>query len=215
MNQASQAAHPCIAAIVLAAGRSRRMPGGNKLLAPVGGRPMVLRVVEAALASRATVVLAVLGYQWETVRAVLAGRPVAIIVHDGHDGGLASSVRAGVLAAPADADGYLFLLGDVPLVRADHIDRLIDAFDPGAGRAVYVPVHAGRRGNPVLWAAAYRHDLCALTGDTGARPLLQRYADEVCEVPMPDDAVLLDADTAADLARLNGEQSNIGSRGIT
>lgn len=204
MNYAPQAAHSRIAAIVLAAGRSRRMPGGNKLLASVGGRPMVASVVEAALASRAAVVLAVLGYQWEAIRAVLAGRPVSIVVNDGHDGGLASSVRAGVLAAPADADGYLFLLGDVPLVRADHINRLIEAFDPGAGRAVCVPVYAGRRGNPVLWAAPFRHDLCALTGDTGARPLLQRYAHQVYEVPMPDDAVLLDVDTAADLARLEG-----------
>jgi molybdenum cofactor cytidylyltransferase len=79
---------------------------------------------------------------------------------------------------------------------------LIAAFSPGEGRAICIPTHRAKRGNPVLWDARLVAEMQALDGDQGARSLLGRHADEVCEVEMPDDGVLLDVDTPSALAAL-------------
>jgi len=184
---------PRIAALVLAAGRSTRM-GANKLLADVGGKPMVRHAVEAALASQAEAVVVVTGHEAARVRAALAGLDVRFAQNDLYADGLSTSVRAGVAAAEG-ADGALVCLGDMPGLTARTIDRLIAAFNPAEGRGVIVPVHDGRRGNPVLWGRAFFADLMALSGDVGAKPLLAGAADAVCEVEIGDDGVLTDLDT--------------------
>jgi molybdenum cofactor cytidylyltransferase len=91
------------------------------------------------------------------------------------------------------------LLGDMPDVTAAHIDRLIAAFDPEEGRAICVPTWEGKRGNPVLWSAEYFEEIQSLTGDTGAKQLFAAHADEIAEVPMPDDATLKDIDLMTSL----------------
>ena len=112
-----------IAALVLAAGRSSRMGGPNKLLAEISGRPLVRIVAEAALASRARPVLVVTGHQRERVEAALAGLPVEFVHNPAFAGGLGTSLRAGIAALPAQADGAIVCLGDMPQVDATMIDR--------------------------------------------------------------------------------------------
>jgi OHCU decarboxylase len=176
----------------------------NKLFAEVDGTPMVARAVDAALASQAGPVIVVVGNDAGRVRAALAGREVTIVENRGFADGLSSSLRAGLAALPAGADAAVVLLGDMPRVGAHHLDRLIGAFDPLEGRAICVPRSHGRRGNPVLWCAAYFPELSALTGDAGARALIAGYPDRKIEVEMPDDGVLVDVDTPAELADLLG-----------
>jgi molybdenum cofactor cytidylyltransferase len=90
----------------------------------------------------------------------------------------------------------------MPLIEPAHIDSLIAAFDPET-RPICVPVHAGRRGNPVLWARRYIPDMLALTGDQGARPLLETHADAIAEVPVNSDTIFADFDTPEALADLD------------
>lgn len=194
---------PRIAALVLAAGLSRRM-GRNKLLADVGGTPLVTRAVDAALASLVRSVTVVVGHQQDAVRDALTGRAVRIVEAAEHAAGLSASLKAGLRALPDDADGVLVLLGDMPRVEAAAIDRLIAAYAPAEGRAVCVPTFRSRRGNPVLWDRRFVAEMLELTGDTGAKALLDRHADLVCEVEMPDDGVLVDVDTPDALAALMG-----------
>jgi molybdenum cofactor cytidylyltransferase len=85
---------------------------------------------------------------------------------------------------------------------AAHLDRLIAAFAPDEGRSICIPTHRAKRGNPILWDARFLPDMRTLDGDQGARGLIGRHADQVCEVEMPDDAVLLDVDTPGALAAL-------------
>ena len=168
---------PNIAAIVLAAGRSTRMGAANKLLADIGGKPMVRRVVEAALASRARPVLVVTGHQADE-RAGGAGRPRcrrSSTIPTTPTGSAARSRRAS-RAVPAAADGALVLLGDMPRITAAHLDRLIAAFAAEGGAAIIVPTHEGRRGNPVLWPRAYFAEMLQLEGDAGAKRLLAAHA---------------------------------------
>ncbi len=90
----------------------------------------------------------------------------------------------------------------MPLVTGRVIDRLIDAFDPDEGRAIVVPTHQGKAGNPVLWARRFFPEILALEGDVGARALLARHAEQVAEVEIGEDAVLRDFDTVESLALL-------------
>lgn len=196
---------PRIAAIVLAAGRSTRMGPANKLLLQVDGRPMVARVVDAALASSARPVVVVTGHQAEAVRAALAGRDVVFVHNPDYATGLASSLRHGLGALPGDSDGALVALGDMPRLTPGHFEQLISAFSPVEGRAIIVPTWGGKRGNPVLWAARFFPEMKAVAGDVGARHLIGEHAEVVREVESPDDAVLLDVDTPDVLARVRGE----------
>jgi molybdenum cofactor cytidylyltransferase len=197
---------PNIAAIVLAAGRSTRMGAANKLLADIGGKPMVRRVVEAVVASRARPTLVVTGHQASSVVAALAGLEVAFVDNPDYAVGLSSSLKVGIGAVPASADGALVLLGDMPQITAAHIDRLIAAFAAEDG-AVIVPTHEGRRGNPVLWPRARFAEMLQLEGDAGAKRLMAAHAGDVREVDLGTDAIFADVDTPEALAQLRGGQT--------
>lgn len=184
-----------IAAIVLAAGRSTRMGGPNKLLAEISGRPLVRIAVDEALASRANPVVVVTGHQRERVDAALHGLKVNILHNPDFAEGLSTSLRAGLNALPADVDGVVVLLADMPQVDAALIDRLIAAFDPGQGALAVVPTIEGKRGNPVLWSRRFFPELIALEGDVGARHLIGQYAEAVVEVPVTGRGALADIDT--------------------
>ena len=191
-----------VAAIVLAAGQSRRMGAVNKLLVKIDGAPMVARVVDAVLASGCEPVIVVTGHQPDRLRDALAGRPVKFVYNAAYGEGLSTSLRAGLDVVPAGVDGALIALGDMPRLTPAALGRLVGAFDPAAGRAICVPSWNGKRGNPVLWGRRYFDDMRTLTGDVGARHLIGEYADVVVEVAMNDDAVLVDVDSPAALAAL-------------
>jgi molybdenum cofactor cytidylyltransferase len=183
-----------VAALVLAAGSSRRMAGSNKLLQPVAGVPMVRRAANAALASRSTAVVVVTGFDADAVRESLAGLDLEFANNPEHASGMASSLRAGLGALPADTDAVVVVLGDMPMVTAAHIDSLIAAFDPARGNIV-VPVKGDRRGNPILWPLALFAEMQQVQGDVGARELLKIHAERVDRVPCDDDAIFADVDT--------------------
>jgi len=194
-----------IGAVVLAAGRSTRMGGPNKLLAEVGGRPLVRIAAEEALASRARPVVVVTGHQRAEVEATLAGLPVTFAHNPDYAEGLSTSLRAGIAALPAEADGAIVLLGDMPQVDAALIDRLIAAFDPEKGAFVVVPTIAGKRGNPVVWSRRFFPDLSGLGGDVGARHLIATYPEAVIEVPVTGRAAFVDVDTPDALSAVKAE----------
>lgn len=203
------AGRPRVAALILAAGQSRRMGAANKLLAEVAGVPMVRRAVEAALASRARPVVLVTGHDAEAVRTA-AGLPGVAVVHNpSYADGLATSLARGLDAlgdiAGNEVEGAIVLLGDMPRITPAVIDRLIAAFAPEEGAEVCMPTYQGRRGNPVLFARHFFPEIMALTGDKGARGLLERHPAAIVEVPLDDAAILLDIDTPEALAAARKE----------
>ena len=203
-DTAAARAEPRIAALVLAAGESRRMGRRNKLLIEVDGAPMVRRVAAAALASRAAPVVVVTGHEAGRVRETLAGLDVAFAHNPDHAEGMSGSLRRGLAALGPEPDGVAICLGDMPRTDAATIDRLIAGFDPAAGRAIGVPTWRGKRGNPVLWAARYFDEIRRIAGDVGARHLIGDHAEAVYEVESPDRSVTVDVDTPEaldDLAR--------------
>jgi molybdenum cofactor cytidylyltransferase len=184
-----------VAAIVLAAGRSTRMGGPNKLLAELEGRKLVRIVTEQALASKASEVIVVTGHQAELVEQALSGLDVRFVRNPDFAGGLASSVKAGIAAVSKETDGAVVCLGDMPMVSSLLLDNLIAAFAPDRGNLIVVPVSEGRRGNPVLWSRRFFQELMTLDGDIGARHLIAKHAEAVAEVPVEGDGAFLDIDT--------------------
>ncbi|MBR0798142.1 molybdopterin-binding/glycosyltransferase family 2 protein [Bradyrhizobium jicamae] len=184
-----------VAGIVLAAGRSTRMGGPNKLLAELDGKKLVRIVVEQALASKVSEVIVVTGHQADLVEQALTDLKVTFVRNPDFAGGLASSVKSGISAVSDKVDGAIVCLGDMPLIDAQLIDRLIDTFAPDRGHLIAVPVSEGRRGNPVLWSRRFFKELMTLDGDIGARHLIAKHAEAVAEVPVEGDSAFLDIDT--------------------
>ena len=204
--------HHTTAAIILAAGASTRMGGGrHKLLLPLGDRPVLAHVLDAALASRARPIVLVLGYQAERVRALIPmynqHPDITIIDNPDYLQGMSTSMKLGIQALlslsgyrkaiASTVDSALFLTGDQPLITEEIIDSVIEAFELSrqAGKRIVAPLYAGQRGNPVLFDAGLFAELLEVTGDEGGRSLLKRHADEVATLETGNVAASYDVDT--------------------
>ena len=163
---------------------------------------MARRVADAVAASKARPITVVTGNAPDEVATALTGIDARFVHNPDFKDGLSTSLKIGLAALPNDVDGVIVVLGDMPLVSAADIDRLIRAFDPVEGRAICVPVHGGRRGNPVLWGRQFFAEMQTLEGDQGARALIEAHADQVVEVPTDSDSVLFDVDTPDKLAEV-------------
>jgi len=187
----------CCTGILLAAGRGRRFdPSGarSKLLQRLpDGEAVAVRAAKNLKAAIATT-LAVVPAGAPQLAAELAAAGVAVTECADADLGMAASLTHG-LRASAGADGWIIALGDMPLVRPDTIASLARALAQGA--QIAVPVYHGARGNPVAFARAHLPRLLQLSGDAGARKLLQAFP--VCEVAVEDAGILRDIDTPEDL----------------
>ena len=197
--------HGHVAALLLAAGRSTRMQGHNKLLLPLGGQPLVAHAARALAASRASPVITVTGHDREAIEAALAGHEITLVHNPAFATGMASSLKAGLAAVPADASAVLVCLADMPALRTADIDHLLAAFDPASGREIIVPVFGGKRGNPVLLSRRFFPDIMRCEGDTGARQVVAANPDAVFEVEMGTASILADADTPAAFEALKAE----------
>jgi molybdenum cofactor cytidylyltransferase len=195
-----------IAAIVLAAGESKRMPGANKLLCEVHGEPMLAHVVDVLAGAGLAQIVVVTGHEATEIRGALSGRDVVFTHNPDYRGGMSSSLRVGLEAVEGKVDAALVCLGDMPWVGVEVIAALLAAFDRDDPR-VCVPVHDRKRGNPVLWPARFFIEMRQIAGDQGARRLLDQYAEEVIFVPVSDPSVNLDIDTpeALEALRQRGE----------
>jgi len=194
------AALPRIAGIVLAAGKSTRMAGPNKLLADVEGAPLIRRVAEAVAGAGLSETLVVTGHRADDVERALDGLPVRFAHNRRYEGGLSTSLKRGIGAVEDSADAALVCLGDMPEIGADLVRQLVAAFAPKTGKDIVVPVRQGRRGNPVLIGRRHFSAIKKLKGDAGARGLIQANKDAVVEVEVADDAAFIDLDTPEALA---------------
>jgi len=188
-----------IGAIVLAAGRSRRM-GCQKLLLPFGGQTVVAHIVDEILHAAVGEVCVVVGQDRDRLAEALAGRKVTIVPNPDPAGDMLSSVRCGVRALPHNCQGILVALGDQPGITSALLDEMIRAFADGQ-RGLVVPVHAGKRGHPFLCSARYRDELLTRHDDLGLRGLLQAHPDDVLELPVSTPSVLSDIDSPEDYQR--------------
>ena len=182
-----------IAAIILAAGRSERMKGRNKLLLRYRGKPILLYPVEAAHDAGADPCLVVTGYQAEKINAVLP--PYARPVYNAdHHLGMGTSISCGVRALPPRSEGALIIQGDMPLLTAEIIRKIMNMVKADRGPQIIVPYAHHRQGNPVYFSKHFFAELQRLHRDRGAKELLQHAGEALCRLHLDDPAVLTDVD---------------------
>ncbi|MFL5575990.1 MAG: NTP transferase domain-containing protein [Gemmatimonadaceae bacterium] len=203
-------ARPAIAGVVLAAGASRRfgeLARQHKLLAPLGGKPLVRWAVEGMLASPVTRTLVVVGGEAAAVEGALGGLRVRFVLNEAYQAGMSTSLHAAVHALTADGGGVraaVFALGDQPFVPSAVVERLVHTFR-ATGAPVVVPVYAGgERGHPVLFASNLFPELLAVRGDEGARGVIARDRSRVTTVQF-DFPAPRDVDLPGDLEALRAD----------
>lgn len=190
-----------IAALLLAAGASRRFGGGQqKLVQELDGRPVVRWSAESLMGAPVDEVIVVVGSNDAPVRDALKGLALRFVRNARAEVGMASSVAVGVSAVSARTEAVLIVLGDEPLAGRAPLERVVQRYKEG-GAAVVAPTFRGVRGHPVLFDRSVFPELLALTGDRGARAVADRDPGRlaIVELDLPKP---IDVDTPADLARL-------------
>ena len=198
-----------ICAIVLAAGRSRRM-GTQKLLLPFRGSTLIGHVVQQVLNSAVDRVYVVVGSDGEAIAGAIPGSRVLIVVNPESDSEMLDSVRCGLRALPEGCEGVLVVPGDVPGVTSALIDQMVTA-SRASGKGIVVPTCGGQRGHPLLFAARYCAEVLARYDGVGLRGLLQDHPGDVYDLPVPTPTVLADIDHMEDYRREVGLPDNEAS----
>lgn len=188
-----------IAAIVLAAGESRRM-GQPKLLMLIDGKPVLHHVINALAVAPIDEVVVVVGRYVEEVLAVVIDHPVGVVENRDYAQGMLSSVRAGLRALSSSPEAVLVAPGDQPAIESMWVERLVASFRR-VGGGIHVPSYRGRRGHPMLFDGTYIAEILTTYDDQGLRGLLRAHAGEVHEVAIADDGIFEDLDTPDDFAK--------------
>ena len=204
MGKPAPATGKNLAAVVLAAGSSRRMGKDNKLLQPWRGQPLLLHAVKSLLRAKQagllSSVVAVLGHERTKVAKLLRGLDVIAIHNPAHATGMASTLKAGIASLGSEIDGAFVCLGDMPQLDPALLDQLAAAFDPAAGKDIVVPDCDGKYGHPKLFGASYFDDIMRLEGDVGAQAVIGANRASLALVPAGRE-VLFDIDTPAQRAK--------------
>jgi molybdenum cofactor cytidylyltransferase len=201
-------------AVILAAGPSSRM-GTPKQLLEIGGQTLLAQTVESALASGAWPVVVVLGANAEKIRPILAKLPVIVTENAAWAEGMAASIRAGITTLRQFSralDAAVLALCDQPAFSADTIAQLVAA-QRSTGRSIVAAHYAGRHGAPALFLRDHFSTLVALTGEEGARALLNDDPARVASVDLPALAVDLDTPEDVDALRQRQQRSTTDNAG--
>jgi len=193
-----------ICAIVLAAGRSRRM-GTQKLLLSWGNKTVIAQVVDEILRGPVQKVFVIVGDDGEPVAKALAGRDVSFVSNPNPESEMLESVRCGLRVLPADCVAVLVAMGDQPTITAELLGEIVRAFRE-TNRGIVIPTFEGRRGHPMLFAARFRDEVMGEFNGEGLSGLRQKHSPEVLELPAASAHVLEDLDTPADYERLHARQ---------
>ena len=201
-GQADATDAPRVAGVLLAAGTSSRFGDDNKLLATVGGEPVVRRAARTLVDAGVDPVVVVVGHEADRVRDAVADLPVRVAVNEAYEAGQSTSVRTGIGAlgdsdALGDVDAAVIALGDMPFVDSETVETLVAAYAAGAGDAL-AAAYDGDRGNPVLFDRRFFDRLTAVDGDVGGREILLE-SDASALVSVDDPGVRRDVDRPGDL----------------
>jgi molybdenum cofactor cytidylyltransferase len=191
-----------ISAVVLAAGESTRM-GRCKQLLRVGGKTMIEKVMENLQDSGVDEIVVVLGYMSEEVAEKLPKEGVKAVVNPRYREGQSTSMKAGLGAVDPNVDAVIILLSDQPFIGPNVVDELIAGYQRTRAPIV-VPTYKGRRGNPTLLDKALFAEVMGISGDTGARSVVERNGEDVLKVEVDEPGILFDIDTIEDLEGIEG-----------
>lgn len=184
-----------VSAILLAAGESRRMGEVNKLELQIDGVSLLRRTAETLLASNLKEIVVVLGHEADKVRSILEGLPLNFVENEAYREGQMTSVYKGLLSLSKVCDGVMICLSDQPLLQADDINVLIEAFGQRSHGSILVPTFEGQRGNPIIFDYAHRQGILKGERNLGCKKLIEKNPEQVSSFEMNNDHVVIDLDT--------------------
>ena len=188
--------------IVLAAGKSTRMHGRNKLLIKVEGQPMIRGVVEAGLKSKADEVIVILGWEADTIKKALEDLPCRFVVNKDYEKGQSSSVKAGLKEVGETTQALLILPGDVAKIDASSINLVIDEYARRKG-SIIVAAHKSKPGHPILLDRQLFKEVEQIDEESfGLKAVVKKHEGAVRFVEAGSSNVLRDVDTPKDLKEL-------------
>ena len=189
-----------IAGLILAAGCSSRMGDENKLMMPFQGKPMLNHVVNASLNSNMTQTFVVVGHQSSEIKNLVQSDDIQCVENEQWETGMASSIVAGI-SQLKQFDGFLILLGDMPLVTPELINEIIFH---GSADKIVIPIKDGLHGNPVFFGSKFRDELLTLYGDSGAKKVIQDNLSSMIKIEIQSNTIFKDYDTKESLESVAG-----------
>ena len=184
-----------IHAVLLAAGRSERMGRNNKLLLNVDGIPLVRKSAINILNSNVTSITVVTGFDENKIVNALSGLNVNFVKNINFREGLSSSLKAGLANITPTPSAVIICLADMPKIQPEHINRLLENFDPLRGLEICIPTNNGKRGNPVLIGSRFFPYIFETSGDFGAKQVMKQHSDKIVEVEIGTSDIHFDIDT--------------------
>jgi molybdenum cofactor cytidylyltransferase len=184
-----------VAAIILAAGQSKRM-GRNKMLLPFGRSTVIETIVTEVTACKLSEVAIVTGYEREKIEALLVNSPVRCVFNPdfAHDE-MIVSIQVGLRALPSEIDAALIILGDQPHIQSAIVQQVIIAYPLGS---LIIPSYQSKRGHPVLLDRSLWADILNLSPTFTLRDFIRSHEDQIRYVEVDSDSVLRDVDTPED-----------------
>ena len=182
-----------ISAILLAAGQSKRMNGENKLTKEIQGTPLIKHSVKNILASSIDELIVVLGHQKETIEKLInKNEKIKFVFNKDFESGIASSIKTGLNNLSEKTEAFFICLGDMPMVNPNIYNQLIKSINK---REIIVPTYKNQQGNPVLFAKSMKEKIINISGDVGAKKILELNKDKILNLEINDQCVTKDFNT--------------------
>ena len=182
-----------ISAILLAAGQSKRMDGENKLTKEIQGVPLIKHSVKNILASSVGELIIVLGYQKEIIEKLIdKNNKIKFVFNKDFESGMASSIKTGLNNLSEKTESFFICLGDMPMVGHDIYNQLIKS---KANKEMIVPTYKGQQGNPVLFNKSMKEKVMDISGDIGAKKILELNKDKILNLEINDQSITKGFDT--------------------
>ena len=189
-----------ISAILLAAGQSKRMDGENKLTKEIKGIPLIKLSVKNILASSIDELIIVLGHQKEIIEELIDKKEkIKCVFNKNFESGMASSIKIGLNNLPEKTEAFFICLGDMPMVNQDTYNHLIKSRND---KEIIVPTYKGQQGNPVLFDKSMKGKVIDISGDAGAKKILELNKDKILNLEINDQSIVKGFNTQGDFSSL-------------
>jgi len=189
-----------IAAILLAAGQSKRMAGENKLTKEIQGTPLIKHSVKNILASSIDELIVVLGHQKEIIEKLIdKNEKIKFVFNKDFENGMASSIKTGLNNLSKKTEAFFICLGDMPMLSPDIYNKLIKSKD---NKEIIVPTYKGQQGNPVLFDKSMKEKVLDIRGDVGAKKILGLNKATVLNLEINNQSIVKGFNTQSDFSSL-------------
>ena len=195
-----------ISAILLAAGQSKRMNGENKLTKEIQGAPLIKHSVKSILASSIDELIVVLGHQKETIEKLIdKNKKIKFVYNKNYKNGISSSIQTGLRIISKKMEAFFICLGDMPDVNQNIYNKMIKTklnynkkLKPNFKKEIFIPTYEKKNGNPVLFTKHMKEKIMQISGDDGAKELIEIYKSKALHIPVKNRGITLDFDIQED-----------------